>query len=764
MQAKSEGLAVTVTSPAGSDVLQFESLAGRDAISSPFEYHVRLYSTDAEVDLTSLLGEPFALTVASQEGDKEFYFSGIVTQARSLPSYIVDASAKSYIAFYHVVLRPDFWLTTVNKTSRIFVEKSAVDIIEEVLGEDSVTFSNKTNSAGKAVRAYCVQYNESNFNFVSRLMEEEGIFYFFEHSDSGATMVLADANKSTISIDPCDISVAKVNSTSSISLFNSQTQIVAKEFSAVDYDYMTPATLLKATGSGEGLGGEVYEYPGGYVDSDGASSVGTTRIAEISWPENLVFGEGSVFGFTAGAMFNATKHVRSDLNQKYVLYSVEHKLIHKPRDNNRIDRGRKLVYLNKFTALPFDIPFAPLRNTPKPKADGFQTAVVVGPSDKEIHCDEEGRVFVQFNWDKEGEKDGAIACPVRCMQGWAGNGFGLAFIPRIGMEVLVVFENGNPDLPVIVGCLYNGENKMPAEVTAEPRIAMLKTKTSPEKEENANVMSFDDTDENEKIMFNATKNFELSSIAKENIFLVKQEGEKTTNQLQITDGLLETTITKGEKTTTIEEGNYTIALKKGSLTITLDDGDKVVTLTKGNYIITCDDGELTITAKKDVSITTDAAMSITAQKDITLTSQASIILEATKDIELKATGEIKMTATKNISEKATADVIVEGMNIQQKATMDHKVEALNIAQKASMDHKIEGLNIAQKATVGWTGEGLTWGAKGTLEAKLEALMVACNGTIDGKYAGLMATLDGSVMSTTKGGAIAALKGGISMIG
>ncbi|MDR1208136.1 MAG: type VI secretion system tip protein VgrG, partial [Holosporales bacterium] len=449
----------------------------------------------------------------------------------------------------------------------------------------------------------------------------------------------------------------------------------------------------------------------------------------------------------AGSVFKLEKHVRSDLNQKYLIHAVEHEIAFSSPTGNRNERY--LRYSNKFTALPFDIPFAPLRNTPKPKAYGFQTAVVVGPSDKEIHCDEEGRVFVQFNWDKEGEYDGENSCPVRCMQGWAGNGFGFAFIPRIGMEVVVTFENGNPDLPVIIGCLYNGENKMPEEVPGEPRIMMLKTKTSPEKDANANLMSFDDTDENEKITFNATKNFELSSIANENIFLVKQEGEKTTNQLQITDGLLETTITKGEKKTSIEEGNYSIALKKGSLTIELEDGDEVITLKKGNYIMNFDDGEMTITAKKDISITTDAGLTVTAQKDIALTSQASITLTATKDIELSATGEVKITATKNITEKATMDVITEGMNINQKATMDHN---------------IEGLNINQKAQLGWSGEGLNWGAKATLGATMEGLTVECKGTVEGKYCGLQATLDGSLMSTTQGGVIAALKGGMNMIG
>ncbi|MDR1907802.1 MAG: type VI secretion system tip protein VgrG, partial [Holosporales bacterium] len=435
LPSTSAGLTVEVSSALGKDDLLFESMVGREAISTLFEFNMRFYSQDPELDLSKLMGKPLAITVTLLKEESKHFFGGIVSKARSLPSYVVDTASKTNLAYYSVALRPDFWLATLNKTFRIFVKQKTIDIIETVLKEDNVTFTNNASSAGKILREYCVQYNESNFEFVSRLMEEEGIFYFFEHSASGASMVLADANKSAVDIDPCDISVVRTDAVNCVTLFNAQNQIVAKKFAAADYNYMTPGAILKATGSGEGLGGEVYEYPGGYIDSDGASNVGTTRMTEISWPEKLAFGESTVLAFFPGAAFKLAKHPRSDLNQKYLLYSVEHKITHNENNGNKWNRKEhRLLYTNKFTALPFDVPFAPLRNTPKPKAYGFQTALVVGPSDKEIHCDEEGRVFVQFNWDREGELDGANSCPVRCMQGWAGNGFGLAFIPRIGME------------------------------------------------------------------------------------------------------------------------------------------------------------------------------------------------------------------------------------------------------------------------------------------------------------------------------------------
>lgn len=749
LPSKQKGINVKIKSPLGSDDFLFENMVGQESISELFEFHVRLYSSKPDIDFKKILGKNFSLCLTTLKTEKKRYFSGIVTQAQSLPSFIVDAKAKTHVAYYTVTLRPEFWLSTLNKTFRIFMKKKTKDIIETVLKEDKVSFSNKANSAGNTVREYCVQYNESNFDFISRLMEEEGIFYFFEHSESGAKMILADANKSAIDLGSYAMNVVRTNTINCVTTFNSQNQIVAKKFSAIDCDYMKPTTLLKAKGTGKSLGGEVYEYPGNFLESGQASKVGTKRMEEICWPENLAFGESGIIAFSSGNSFKLMKHSRSSLNQKYLLYSVKHFIQQRPENSHQQRQTSKLVYSNSFTALPHDISFMPLRNTPKPKVYGIQTALVVGPDGKEVYSDKEGRVFVEFLWDREGKKDGKNSCPIRCIQGWAGNGFGTAFVPRIGMEVLISFENGDPDRPVIVGCLYNGQNKMPEEVTKEPRIAMLKTKTSPKDGNKANIMSFDDTKDKEKITFNAAKDFELSSIAKENQFLVKQDGEKTKNQVQIKEGLLETIIKKGEKKTNIEEGNYSILLKKGSLTLQLEDGDEVVTLKKGNYILKLDKGEMTVTAKKDITLKTDAALSITAQKDINLTSKANITLKATKNIELKATGGITLTAQKNIQEKATMDIQRDAKAITDKAKMDIKMDGLNISEKAKLNCKREGLNVSDKATLNLKGEGL---------------MVNYEGKVTGTYAGLQATLDGKVMATTKGGAVAALKGGVSMIG
>lgn len=707
MPSKQDAMHVTVKSPLGPDDLLFDAFEGREALSELFEFHIRLYSPDPDIDFKKLLGKNLSIcihTIKKKTSKKTRYLAGIITQVQALPSFVINANNEK-LAYYGVTLRPDFWLSTLSKSFRIFLKKKTKVIIETILGEDGVSFTNKVKSAGNEVREYCVQYNESNFDFVSRLMEEEGIFYYFEFGAGGATMILADDNKAATNLGDASMEVVRPDMVDGVTLFNAQNQVVAKKFAAVDCDYMKPATLLKASGSGKSLGGEVYEYPGNFLDSGGASKTGPRRMKEIAGPENLVFGQSGILALQAGGTIKLQKHARTSLNQKYLLTEVQHSIQHRPPQAipglARPLRGPQTVYANRFTAMPEDVPFIPLRTTPRPKVYGVQTAVVVGPSGKEIYSDEEGRVFIHFLWDREGKKDGKDSIPVRCMQGWAGGNFGLAFVPRIGMEVLVAFENGDPDRPVIVGCLYNGQNKMPDTVTKEPRIAMLKTLTSP-KGKKSNIMSFDDTKEEEKIYFHATKDYELMSEADENQFLVKQDGKDTRTQTHIAKGLLETAIKEGEKKVQIDKGNYSIRLKKGSMTIKLDDGDKVLTLAKGNYTINIQKGKMTVTAKQDIAFKTDANFSVTAKQNI----------------KLKATGDITL-------------------------------DAMNIKEKAKLECKREGLNVSDKATLMLKGEGLT---------------TQYEGKVMGTYAGLTATLDGKVMAVTKGGAMGAVKGAVVALG
>lgn len=720
--SKEGAINVSVSSPLG-DKLLFDCALGEDALSELFEYHVRLYSEKEDLDVSALLGKNMTLSLVSLDGKKTRYISGIVTHARSLPAFLMDASKKIYRAYYSVIIRPKLWLSTLTKNFRVFMKKKPKEIIETILGEDGVSFTNKASSAGNTVREYCLQYNETNFEFVSRLMEEEGIFYFFEYGAAGETMILADANKAANDIGEVSMKVPSSEYINRIFFLNSQAKMVTKKYSSVDVDYMKPDTTLKASGSGSQKKGEWYEYPGLFLNSGLASKAGERHIKAISWPEKLVFGRGSVLNFSSGSIVKVSDHLRKDLNQKYLLYSVRTFIQQRP-DPDSPTRRTKLSLTNAFTALPNDTPFVPRRKTPKPHIDSVQTALVVGPSGKEIYSDEEGRVFVQFLWDREGAKDGKNSCPVRCMQGWAGPGFGLAFVPRIGMVVVVSFENGDPDRPLIVGCIYNGKNPMPAAVTKEPRICMLKTKTSEKDGDKANIMSFDDTKDAEKITFNATKDFELSSKADDNLSLYKQAGKNTVTRGYIEEGLLEGTIKKGDRKFTIEEGNDTLTLKKGNLTITLNDGNEVVTLDKGDYTIKISKGKLTITAKDNISISTDAKMTISSKGDMTFDSKGKILVKAAQDVTIQA-----------------------GMNLNLKSGMNTAIKAsMNLSAEASLAFSAKGLSLSTEGTLSWMGKGLSATLQGTVSATVQ-------GSVTAQLTGLTAKVTGSALASLGGGAV-----------
>lgn len=741
-----KGSWVSIKSSLPKDSIVFDNMIGTEAISEPFEFKVRVSSSDPSIDSKKILEKSIAVALKVKGQNKERYFSGVATHFQSLEGFVTDAEKKTKVCYYAITLRPTFWLSKLSKKSRIFIKKKAIDIIQAVLKEDKVKFDDKTGQLGKGIKEYCVQYNESNFDFVSRLMEEVGIFYFFEHSASGEKMILAGENSSAKKLTgEFSMVHARSDVIDVMQSVNSQDQIVAKGFEGVDYDYMKPNEMIKAKETGKGLGGDVYEYPAVYTDNSNAKKLSKKRLEEIDWPGKLIFGKSTFLEFVSGALFKLEKHINSPLNKEYLIYRVGHSLNIRPdegRHSHQNSNDLGIIYKNTFTALPKSTPFVPLRNTEKPKIYGTQTAVVVGPSGNEISIDDEGRVLVQFNWDKDGAKDGKTSCPVRCMQSWAGGNFGAAVIPRIKMEVVISFTNGDPDQPLIIGCVYNGTNKMPEQVRKDPRIAMLKTLTSPDGGK-SNIVMFDDSKDKEKITVNATKDFELSSIEEKNLFTVIQDGKETVSKIDIKDGLLQTKITKGEKKVLIDEGNYSVEMKKGSMSVKIDDGDNILKVEKGNCIFTFADGELKITVKKDITIKTEAGIVIEAKKDIKIKSDAGISLKATKDIDLEATGSINLKATKDIVLEATSSINLKATkDIVGKATMNFKIEGMNVTQKATMDFKREGLNIADKAK----------------------LNLKCEGTVGGKFVGTLSAGMEGVKAEVKGSAMAALAGALTAIG
>jgi type VI secretion system secreted protein VgrG len=469
--AAGAGLSIGITTPLGSNDLLPTGFSGREAISELFDFQVDLVAPNGtQVPFEALLGQPATVSLTSPSGAQRF-FSGIISRfgqgARGpkLTSYVAE-------------LVPSFWLSTRRQNSRIFQHLSVPDILQQVLSD--ITVELRLDGTFLP-RNYCVQYRESDFAFASRLMEEEGIYYYFEHDNSGHHLVVGNSPRgntdvpgpSSVVFDPTGAgrpgSAVVFQWEKDQALRSGLYTLRDYNFQLPDNDFEEQASIIDSVPVGvvthhlklpvnEGL--EIYEYPGGYakrfdgdavrdIDADGQRTVGI-RMDQETVPSIQVGGAATAPQLTPGYGFTLQQHF--DGNGRYVLTSVEHSAQAKNAAG-----GGATTYTNRFTCIPDALPYRPARRTPRPTVPGPQTAVVVGPAGEETFIDQYGRVKVQFHWDREGKNDENSSCWMR-----VAIDPGAPFTPpRIGWEVVVDFEEGDPDQPIVVGTVFNPNRRPP---------------------------------------------------------------------------------------------------------------------------------------------------------------------------------------------------------------------------------------------------------------------------------------------------------------
>jgi len=724
-------LSLKIKTPLGEDGVILDRLEGIEELSKPFEFILQLHSASDDIDFDDLLGKEITATLESINGQR--HFSGIVGKIEQ--NQTINNANDNQRAYYQATIYPKFWLTKLTCDHRIFQNMSAIDIIMGLLKENHVTnVQNQVSECGQNPREFCVQYGESVFDFVSRLMEEEGIFYFFTHQADKHTMVLSDGSQAP---EPLEQNIHLALSQpaqfllNTILQFNYRRQVVAKTFKAVDFNYLTPATHLSPQSPGTGLGGVVYEFPGLFEDMDQGEAITNHRIQELEWAATLAQGTSTVPDFAMGKTFSLTQHPRSDFNQDYVLYRVKHSIYQKslPEEESDYDNKDKpylsKIYENEFLAFPASTPFRPSRSTPKKRIYSNQTAIVTGPKGEEVFCDEYGRIKIHFHWDLKNALNENSSCWVRVAQNWAGGGWGGLVTPRIGMEVVVTFIEGDPDRPLVIGCVYNGKNNPPDYAKESPTKSTFKTNTS-KGGHGYNEVRFEDKKGEEEIFTHAQK--DVNTIIEHS----RTEDIKTGN-----DTL---TIHKGSRYITqkghgtlyslkISNGDDKIHIDKGNKKTTIDSGDHTVEITSGNYKITLVKGNMTIKVNGDIKVDSTKNISFKALKNINLEAGMNIQMKAGKSIQSKAGLQIKNEAGQSIQSKAGMQIKSEaGMMMQLKAGMEMKSEAGMVMQiKGGMMTKIEG--------------GMMTQVKG----------------------GMMTQVKGGVMGQYEGGVMAMLKGVLAKI-
>lgn len=506
-----ENRLIAINTPLGTDALLLQGLTGNEGISRLFRFDLDLLSEKSSISFKDIVGQNVTIRITLGDNTHRF-FNGFVSR-------FAQSGADVRFAHYQMEVVPWLWFLTRIADCRIFQEKTIPDIIKAVF--DSRGFQNYKFSLTSTYdpREYCVQYRETDFNFVSRLMEQYGIFYFFEHENGKHTLVLGDSESVH---QPCahqskagyNLVVGGLDADDVVTGWHMEQELRTGKYSLTDYNFETPsANLMANEPTVVNVGGnnayEIYDYPGEYPNKSQGKTLAAVRMQEEEASHLVVSGSSVCRAFTTGYKFTLEDHYRDDMNTAYVLTEIQH-VASVEQSYTSGDETSGEHYSNHFNCIPANVPFRPPRRTPEPFVQGPQTALVVGKSGEEIWVDKYGRIKVQFYWDRLGKKDEKSSCWIRVSQPWAGAGWGAIWIPRMGQEVIVDFLEGDPDRPLITGRVYNAEQIVPYSLPDnQTRSTFLSRSSKGGGTSNFNEMRFEDKKGSEQIFMNAEKEMDL---------------------------------------------------------------------------------------------------------------------------------------------------------------------------------------------------------------------------------------------------------------
>lgn len=625
-----------LTSPLDEDSLLLHRFEGSEALSEPFEFRLSMASEDDAVDPTKLVGK--RLTLWANRGDDDAddddgrCWSGIVASfGRSGSHWFAGAGDAQELTLYEAVLVPWFWQLKLVEDCRIFQHQSIPDIVDTILGELQLGQHEVRLSGAYPPLDYCVQYNESSFDFIARLLEDAGIHYYFRHDphEPADVLVLSDRQEKDYQ--------GQVASLRYAANWAEQYEPVVFELARRqgmrtgnvamrDFDFSKPTQNLDAgvdsmltVGANKSL--QSFRYPGGYLDRDGGDGRAKLAMEVEEASHERLDGSTTLLQIRPGMAFQLDDAPNPVLEPAWRTLRARHR-----GENNLDDDNGESYYRNDFTVMPLEQPYRPPRRTPRPRMQGPQTAIVTGPPGEEIYTDKYGRVKVHFFWDRHGSTDDKSSCWARVSQTWAGNGWGTFFLPRIGMEVIVDFIEGDPDHPIVTGCVYNGDNATPYALPGEMTRSTLKTMSS-KGGGGFNELRFEDKKGSEEIFLHAAKDLQA-----------RVENDST----ETVGGNRDITITGNHKHT-IKGDEHHEAQGARTSQVGKDDGLTV-------------NGSLAISTAKDLGISVGGSAMHNMSQDIHIKAGMNIVLEAGITLSLKAGGSSVVLGP--------AGVTIDGMLVQ----------------------------------------------------------------------------------------------------
>ncbi|WP_149536280.1 type VI secretion system Vgr family protein [Siccirubricoccus phaeus] len=615
--------------------LFFDRLVGTEELGRPFRYEVDLVSTSVtKADLLAVIGSKMTVKILLPDETNYRFFNGVITRA----AYLGQGSGYDR---YRFELRPMFWLLSQQVKCVIYQQKTLVDIIKQALSDAGMGGQFETaivDAASLPVQEFVVQYRESTFDFVSRLMEEVGIYYYHKHADGAHTLMLTDDASSHQPIPgAAEIAFFEPDHTyrrkdDHIWDWQTTANITPALYVQRDYNFETSGTdltsqLRLAPSHSAHNAYEVYDYPGSYATTAEGSKVAAIRMQELAAPRTIAQGEGNIRPLSTGYTFTLKDFADDTQNISHLVIGASYFMT--VEETTGEGGETRDTFRAVFQTVPATTPWRPRRLTRRPVITGPQTAKVVGPAgNDDIYTDKYGRVKVQFHWDRIGTNDENSSCWIRVSQPWAGLSYGGIILPRIGQEVVVEFLEGDPDRPIITGRVYNDAQTVPYALPGEKTKSTLKSKSSPNAD-GFNEIRFEDKAGSEEFFMHAQKDM--------NIIVLNDQTSTITKNRTVTINDVDDTLTvkTGKRTVTIKS-DHTVTVQSGNQAINVDTGNQTTTIKTGNHELKVSAGTSKIDAAQSITLVVGGTKAVLDTSSITLSIGGSTMKMDATSIKLTA--------------------------------------------------------------------------------------------------------------------------------
>lgn len=667
------------------EMFQVLRFRGSEGLSELFAFELELIAEDPDIDFSKVVNQPATFTM--QRGDEPVPICGIVTD------FAQDGRTADYVG-YRATLQPRLWRLSLNFQSRIFQEMTVEDILRQVLQEDGGLTSNDFRfdlQGDYSPSEYVVQYQETDLNFINRLMEGEGIYYFFEHDGEQDVVVITDNRGTHEAIpDPASIRFHEgagmvEQDAETVRRFVCREQIVTGKVQLRDYNYRTPETMTVESQINGQMPGTRYEYGPGFGDTQEGKRLAKVRNEEIEAQRRVMRGQSDSMGLRSGYQFSMEKHFRDSLNAEYLITRVEHQgsqreglSVDMGGPEERQDGAGEPTYRNEFTCIPAEVQYRPPRVTPEPDIPGVMTARVETAGGDYAYVDDEGRYRAQMHFDTRTDRsDGTKTLPIRMKQAYSGPNYGIHFPNHADTEMILAHVNGDLNRPIALGTVPNPSQKSPS-VAKNKMQNVVRTHAG-------NQLVMDDTiDKTQVTLESADKNTVLLDDKDDRIRMA------TTNK----------------HTATLDDKNENIKVqtKDGHFVIMDDKNKKITVQSKNGHVISINDDKENITIADEsgdntftIDIKNKKLVIKTAKGDIDMHAPKGTIDIKAKELNVETTGDTNMKAA-NISSEAKSKHEMKATNIKAQAKSNYEQQGMNVTSKASMAHKIQGTQVSSKGS------------------------------------------------------------------